>query len=142
MQVIFDASKVQPIDEEGFKVQPLNYYGFLLHVKCSDKIHSMTYQPIIIIIAGTTYFLVDLVFLKKGVKSRAFGMLLLIIGLVVSIVFIAMGINASTDRTNKVRDDYFLTFTICAILSSDHLQNRYHSKPSEIFIEEQTQKIL
>ena len=120
----------------------MNYYGFLLHVKCSDKIHSMAYQPINIIIAGTTYFLVDLVFLKKGVKSRAFGMLLLIFGLVVPIVFIAMGINASIDRTNKVRDDYFSTFTICAFLSSDHLQKRYHSKPSEIFIEEQTQKIL
>ena len=104
MQVIFDASKAQPIDEDGFKVQPLNYYGFLLHVKCANKQHSMTYQPINIIIAATAYFLADLVLLKKGVKSRAFSILLLIFGLVMPLVFIAMGINSSTDRTNKVRD--------------------------------------
>ena len=64
----------------------------------------MTYQPINIIIAATAYFLADLVFLKKGVKSRAFAMLLLIIGLIVPLVFLAIGVNSSTDKTNKARE--------------------------------------
>ena len=39
IQVTFNATKVRPIDndEAGHKVQPLNYYGFRLQVKCSCR---------------------------------------------------------------------------------------------------------
>ena len=54
MRVLFDASSVQPIDKKaGYKVQPLNYYGFRLQVKCSGKVFS--FKRFYLILSITTF---------------------------------------------------------------------------------------